>query len=471
MTRFDSSLFSSRKPFQHNDEQGVGRPQRMRSSQRRHRWGSATALMLAMLVLGPLACGKRTEKTADESGRKSGAKTEAAREAVQTRDSRSSARAAQARIQARPTQARTSPGKAEGSAKGQARPAGNGSASAAGLSMAPLKTQLKRRAVRMKFLGWTKDGHAFVLQAWRGRSGSSGDGGQYVLREVRDALTGNMVASFRVRSELEKGVQRSGWDEAKPKAEWAQFLAAHPLVATEPSRKAPAGLSRIQGAKLTFNRIGKALFGSKCSIKPNRKGAKFVWGGFKEANKPSDGDKARKARSPRIRINLVLPGAKNPDMLLTFRLSATYADMMDALDMYGDDRDTRAVGSIRAYWSPVGDRMVLLISSDLIDGNSEVPHDQARFYVRTLGPQYRMFAQKSQEAAVRVLAWRLAASGLAPSDILFDAKPIAQTEIEYRGEDGKRLADALVAAISGSKIAGTLAGRGWLRAKVHLHLP
>ena len=349
----------------------------------------------------------------------------------------------------------------------QPRPANSGATNAS--SMHPMTIQLKRNMVRLKFLGWTKDGHRFVIQTTRGRLMGALEGeDQLILREVHDTLTGRLVASFQIKRVTDKDVPKNSrwnraWREAKPKSEYQAFVAHNPLVNTKPRRVAPASAGRAAGKKLTFDAIGRPPYGTTFEIKATRRGGHYLWTNFDESKKPEDERLLARARSPRVRIRLAGPGIRGSLALLTFSLKHRYQQLMQ--DMV---REIKSFGDVSAFWSPTGDQVVLVITMDTEGTNDEVPEDGARYYIRAIGPQYRLIASNGAENEARALAWKLGALGLPPTDLALRQSPIPATMVQYWGKDGKTLADKLAAALPGPETLNHHKGRSWLQAKVQL---
>jgi hypothetical protein len=329
----------------------------------------------------------------------------------------------------------------------------------------PLTHQPSHEMVKLGFLGWTRDGSRFVIRATHGRCmGALAGDDELELYQVHDALTGKLVDSYRISRTADRDVKRDSlWSlaakEAKPRAQFKAFREQTPLVASKPRRTAPSG-----GLAITMRSAGKAPLGTTFSVQRSAAGARYEWSGFDPARKPADD---RRVRSPRATVLLTAPG-KPAVRLLALSVKDRYSSLIGWVE---ESNPVKAHGEVKAFWSPAGDRLVLVIASDVDGPNDEDPMDAARFYIRTAGPQYRLVAPAAAEGRARALARGLAAAGFPPTDLALTAKALEKTVIGYRDKDGEALARAIAAALPGEAELKLIKRPGWLRALVRLGRP
>jgi hypothetical protein len=321
----------------------------------------------------------------------------------------------------------------------------------------PLKTQLSRETTGLKFLGWTRDGRLFAVQATHGRDmGELAGRDMLVLRQVHDALTGKMVASFRVARLTDKGEPssrelNSAWDEAQPEDKWAAWVKRNPLVAVQASDTAPGGAGKIVG-----RRTAGAPEGTRFDLIADDQGMRFNWTGFRPGGRGSN-------LRPAARVLLYREG-RPPLELLDLRLRHSHSEITELAVA----ADTRYEGRVQAYFAPAGGRVVLVISADAIGTNEEEPLDSARFYVRALGPQLKLVAPPSAEARARILARHLLDAGMPVTQLALEGKSRKTTVVYYRGGGGEGLARQVAARFRGPTEIAELKKKGWLRIVVLL---
>ncbi len=322
-----------------------------------------------------------------------------------------------------------------------------------------LKHQPKNLATYVRFVGWLDGGRTYALRVTHGRDRGDWAGRDLVeLRQVHDALTGAMVGSFRVKRVAEKGGRTSYdklWRQARPARNWKGFAARHRLARAKPSGRSPDGKWRTAGAA-----VGRPRFG-RFAIKAASHGLSYTWKGFNENESSS------LRHSPRARVEL--RGKTGTHRLLAFQVQHTVDSF--ASQHLTSDAPAYLAGQVRAYWSPRGDHVLLVLVADQVGISKPADQPKARHYLRSLGPQLKLVARASVAVGARALADRLAKAGLPVARLALDNQTAARrskTLIYHRGSDGAALAARLAAQIKGPSSIEALRSKGWLRLVVLL---
>ena len=118
-------------------------------------------------------------------------------------------------------------------------------------------------------------------------------------------------------------------------------------------------------------------------------------------------------------------------------------------------------GSVKAYWSPDGHRVALIVEvkGDHISG--ELSCDKAKWFVRGVGPQVRVTDGGAGDLATRALAGVLEKeSGMSIALVAKSEKPVAKSEVYYRGF-GRSHAERISELATVPLAANELGAGGW----------
>lgn len=294
-------------------------------------------------------------------------------------------------------------------------------AAAAGPTPAGLAFQPGHKMHAIKFLGWSASGQRFVLQTTHRVSKDGGEGAydhrQYAVtvRQVHDTLSGRLVAAFRVKRVRDRGAPADrkldrAWAQARPASGWKAFLAVNPLLNAKPGGSSPDGRWVLAGR-------GPRLLPAKTrlSLKSARRGLAFRFGQNNE-------HPARLETGPRgvwIQARLTDKAGKKEHALLRF------------LSPGAGQQQPSYKGSVLPHWGPAGRRVLLVVQAVEV---TEVgyPRREARYYLRSVGPQIRMVHGPGNSAAARAVAARLAAAGLPVTNVQPGARAPKQTVVYHR---------------------------------------
>lgn len=316
-----------------------------------------------------------------------------------------------------------------------------------------LDTQLGFKMTRIKFLGWTEDGRRFALIATHGLDeGELGGRNQIRLRQVHDALTGNVIASFRVERSQDPDVAedddlRKAWEEAQPRKAWHEWTAANRLVGAKAYRKSPSGTTKFEA-----ERDGRPPHGSKFVIEPTSRGFETMWSNF--SLEPLRGS----SRAPRTRITMVGADGERWESI-SYRSPFKYEHVAEAVDVA---RNPRVEGQLEAHWSPLADRVVWVMTQKMVDVHPEMRAQDARFYVRAVGPQIKILDAGVGDEASRKAAEILAYKGLTPTVLETADEPSPVSKIYYRGDAGAKVAEQVAKHVPGNLPSEPLEKAGWI---------
>jgi len=310
----------------------------------------------------------------------------------------------------------------------------------------------------LRFLGWSEDGRSFVLRTAYGRDMGELDASDRLeLIQAHDSLTGKMMRSFRLARRIDKGLERAelyekAWAEASPKREWKAYRATHRLTGHRGAARPPDGWS-LSAEPASTPQHGKL------TLKREIDHIATAWEGFGPELKQTAG---RGEPGPGVRLLGVKGGRQTP--LLVYRVPYDLRDIAGCVDYTSSPG--RAVGAARAFWSPkrspIGARVLLTLEANLEGWTEEDPRNEVRYYLRTLGPQIQLVSPAEGEASARALAEKLAAAGLAVTQLSLTGKPREKTLIYHRGSGGAELARRMVKALGGQAEISALSKPGWL---------
>ncbi|MCA9672830.1 MAG: hypothetical protein KC503_44865 [Myxococcales bacterium] len=276
----------------------------------------------------------------------------------------------------------------------------------------------------LELVGWTRDGRYLVIDAVYGRrAGGRLTKARYEARQVRDLLTGALVESFYTwrasgpRAEDETDRIRSARTASESLREWKLWALRHPFFKAAPAQ-------RDQHLALAVARPVPGLV-----LGTDGRGATYRW-------------RASKQR-PRFEVRL-----RDRD-LLRFAVPFHMPSITTRDEVFGRVELRRLPGGKRA----------LLVLRARAKG-----HQDARFYLRSFGPQIELVCARYEEQRARKLAAELLRRGLPVVKlVLADDEAIpSKTEVSYR-RDSRKTAAAVAAALHGKKVAiRELQSNGWV---------
>jgi serine/threonine protein kinase len=300
----------------------------------------------------------------------------------------------------------------------------------------PLRTQLDGEAVHdVRFLGWSTAGHRFALEV-EYRAQRKDQLTRLVLVQVHDAITGVMVESFVAERDASGSLPRTlgrAADEAKPRGQWAARREALRLHKGSPARASKGGETRL---RIT---AAEAPPGTRTSFPPSDLGAAFRW-----AIDPAIAQASTSRHAPDVTISLERGEAvwtllKYEPRSTTHQLLARWAP--------GSDEPALA-GRVLAYWSPDGERVVLVIEVDARPAG-DPPLLERHWALRAVGPQIRLVEAGAGQPRLRELAASLAAAGLPVANAELRAPEAAESKLLYAQdrEGAAALAERVRAAL------------------------
>jgi hypothetical protein len=308
------------------------------------------------------------------------------------------------------------------------------------------------------FEGWSEDGRRFVVRTRHGYDMEDLGGSNLLeLIQVHDALSGQMIESYRLERVADEDTQA---DDPLSKA-WAKFRADTRLIVDASSMSSPDG-----DWKLTAEAIEKPPHRSAFDLSMAEEEITTRWTGFEEDRIQTAG--GRSAKGPRVHISA---GRRDDTWeLLTYRVPFDY----DQVNASRGDGEPRVEGRVTAFWSPLGDRILLLLAHDVKNIHEE--HGtaaNARFYVRALGPQIKLVDGGAGREAVHRAAAVLAANGLPVAQIETAEQPAALSGVYYRTGDNddarnEALARRAAPLLDPALHVEPLSQRGWTQVVIVL---
>ncbi|RMH44156.1 MAG: hypothetical protein D6689_03060 [Deltaproteobacteria bacterium] len=205
-------------------------------------------------------------------------------------------------------------------------------------------------ATSIEFVGWTAAGDRFALRVAHGYDdGSAGRNWVEIVRVV-DAATGAETARYRgeriAGDEVAADDPLSAvWNGARPAAAWRAFRRHTPLVAQVPA------LASARGWRIAAAARDDPPAGSRFAWTERDGRIETRWWNI-------DADPTRLGRRPAggaPAVTLVAERDSVRHELMDVQPPWSYADVADA-------GGTRVDGVITAYWSPGGDRAVIVVS-------------------------------------------------------------------------------------------------------------
>lgn len=269
----------------------------------------------------------------------------------------------------------------------------------------------------VRFLGWSAAGHRFVLEVDY-QAEHKGTTSNLELVQVHDALTGLLVESFVADREVAlaspvRAFTRATTD-AKPRAQWAARRDALQLHKRSPDRNGPGR------ARLGIT-TAEPPPGTRMSLPPSPVGAAFRW----ELDPVvAQANPSRSAPE----VTLSLERGKSSFTLLRFEPPFKSHQLL-ARAVPGAE-EVALVGRMLAFWSPEGERVLLLLESDARP-TGEVPLTRRRWAVRAVGPQIRIVEAGAGQPRAREIAAGLAAAGLPVTSLELRAPTEAQSKLVY----------------------------------------
>jgi serine/threonine protein kinase len=268
----------------------------------------------------------------------------------------------------------------------------------------------------VRFLGWSAAGHRFVLEVDY-QAEHKGTTSNLELVQVHDALTGILVESFVTDREVAQASQVRAFTrattDAKPRAQWAARRDALQLYKRSPDRNGPGR------ARLGIT-TAEPPPGTRVSFPHSPVGAAFRW----------DLDPVAAQASPSRaapEVTLSLERGKSSFTLLRFEPPFKSHQLL-ARAVPGAE-EVALVGRMLAFWSPDGERVLLLLETDARP-TGELPLTRRRWAVRAVGPQIRIVEAGAGQPRAREIAAGLAAAGL----------PVTSLELRAPTEAGSKLA-------------------------------
>jgi len=281
----------------------------------------------------------------------------------------------------------------------------------------PLHTQLDDEdAYEVRFLGWSEAGHRFALEV-EYRAERKGQPIRFVLTQVHDAITGTMLESFEMEREpagssLPRALGKAA-AEASPRAQWSARREALQLRKGAPTRTEPDSKARLRIA------AAESPPGTSMSFPPSDLGAAFRW-----SVDPAIAQVAAPRHAPDVKLSLERGEASWT--LLRFEPRFTTHELL-ARWVPGAD-EPGLVGRVMAYWSPDGERVLLVIEVDARPAGRP-PLQTRQWLVRAVGPQIRLVEAGAGQPRMRALAADLAAEGLPIAIAQLRAQPEAESKL------------------------------------------
>jgi serine/threonine protein kinase len=283
----------------------------------------------------------------------------------------------------------------------------------------PLRTQLDDEDIYdVRFLGWSEAGHRFALEV-EYRAERKGQPTQLTLVQVHDTITGLMVESFVAeRDQSGTSLPRTlghAATEAKPRAQWAARREQLSLRKGSPGRSSKGGEARL--------RIMAAdpPLGTRIALPPSDLGAAFRWTIDPVVAQASTGRHA-----PDVTISL----ERGEAVWTLVRLEPRFTTQQ-LVDRWVPGSDEPAlVGRVMAYWSPDGERVLLVIEADARPAG-DPPLLERHWALRAVGPQIRLVEAGAGQPRLRELAASLAAAGMPIAEAQLRAPEAAESKLLY----------------------------------------
>ena len=310
----------------------------------------------------------------------------------------------------------------------------------------PYDDQPVHAFMALDFLGWSKSGHRLAILATHGTYGGSlEETPRVVVVQVHDTLTGQRIVSFRSLHGTNQREKPLEWDEAKPAKDWARYRAAHPLARKVARRQSPDKRHTVR-----FASLGNA---ARLKLLEVETGAKYSW----------VSDASDKPKRPQLAMSIVAPNGSSR-RVLRFRVPVE-SRRPETLPLL-------ISGEIKTYWSPDSRRVVaaLVTLGREEFGGMDIEEMDARYYVRTAGPQILLTCAKDAKARALRLAKKLAAQGsLSVTWLKVAAAAPKATAVTY-WRDNEQAARRVAAVIGGSPppTVKRLSSKGWVDIAISL---
>ena len=201
--------------------------------------------------------------------------------------------------------------------------------------------------------------------------------------------------------------------EARPRAEWPTLRDALKLHKGSPERVSEHGDAKLRIA------AAEPPPGTRMALPPSPLGAAFRW-----TIDPAVAQAAASRRAPDVTISLERGEATWPLLRLEPRF-----DTHELLARWVPGSDEPALaGRVMAYWSPDGERVLLVIE---VDGRPATapPLQERSWALRAVGPQIRLVEAGAGQPRVRALAASLAAAGMPVANAELRASPSAESKL------------------------------------------
>lgn len=271
----------------------------------------------------------------------------------------------------------------------------------------------------LRVLGWSADGEYFALEATHGQD----SGSTIVVRQVHNALTWNLVRSYRVSRKdvpdapLDESIETL-WMLSKPADQWdsERFVNTTGLqngkwkLGLEISRPAPGA--------------------TELTISADQETSRYTW----SVALGSLG--SGRARTPKFMLTL-----KGPTQHSFLELHVPFRSR----GLKEASSDTRVEGRVTAHYSPDGLR-VLLIHHSVLHGlsaeidrrqlNSQSADRYSTWFVRSTGAQVRVLASGAEAGTIMHVVASLAESGYTVTQVDSEAAPALGNYVYYRGDTG-----------------------------------
>ncbi len=315
----------------------------------------------------------------------------------------------------------------------------------------PARNQPDNEPHSMQFLGWSPEGHRFVIRADY-QQDRRGEPNRLTLVQVHDALSGTMIDAYLVSRDAGPGISsyQSLSKLAKTARPYDQWPARRDALKLEKGRHAavsPGGGQLRLSANVTTP-------GIKASFPASSRGLAFKLLGFSAPEQAG-----LKTRCPRVTLTYARDG--QDFVMAEPRPSFSYGQVAARREPEGPD--VAVTGRIMAYWSPDGARILLHVVAEGPSGGP--PLSYHRWIIRGAGPQIRLIEAGAGQARVREVAVRLGQAGLPVASASLRQPPVGTSSLEYHGRRegaqavANRVDRALVLPSTLTPQAGS--GRNW----------
>lgn len=304
--------------------------------------------------------------------------------------------------------------------------------------------QPRDRAMRIRFMGWTKDESSYVIQATHVTKWPNMDAGPvtYELFQVHDTLSGKMTKSFRGKFEGTLPTKNDRdlrlWKQAKRRRAGKKWRENHPLVGASPAMGIPGWTLELSLVPDTIAETDR--------IRLEEKSDKFEyeWTIVKTESDRTKAPQLELRWKEKKQLSSVLV------QTLPFRVRDFYQEFSGQVV---------SKGTLTPHISPSGKRVVIVTNSALMVDNDAFPLPVANRYIRSLGPQIKI-VDSGNTLQARKVAKGLESLSMPATIVEASEEAVDTSGLYYRNLTKKQrgLIHGLVPAMSEEK----LSKKGWV---------